>query len=224
MNKTIWFARHGQSAANAGLNAADESASISLTEKGARQARLFADFFPEKPALVVHSPFARVAQTARPLVERFAPVETQERPVHEFVYLGGAARARIADAPHEKQNLIDEFWTRADVDFCGGADCESFAAFIGRVRAEVENLKNAAHDAIVCFTHRQFIRAAMWLFLTDKTEINTKINSAAMREFYHFMRAVAIPNTGFIKLEFSKNEAFLSPISTAHLDSSLISF
>lgn len=217
MNKTIWLIRHGESAANAG-QASEAPDSIPLTEKGFEQARAFAMFFPETPSAIVYSPYLRAAETARPLIERFSAVEAEEWSIHEFTYL---SRARCGNSTMAmRKPLVDEFWTRGDADYCDGGDAESFAAFVGRVQDTMEKLKTSEHKAIAVFTHGQFIRAVMWLFLTGTREINSK----AMTEFYHFLLAVSFPNTGFIKLTFSGDDTSLSPILIDHLRSPLISY
>jgi broad specificity phosphatase PhoE len=92
---------------------------------------------------------------------------------------------------------------------------ESFVDFIGRVHETIERLKNSEHQTIPVFTHGQFIRAIMWLFLTGQGEIN----SMAMKEFYYFLLAFSFPNPGFIKLNFSESETCISNIITNHLKS-----
>ncbi|MEO7494562.1 MAG: histidine phosphatase family protein [Massilia sp.] len=77
----IWLVRHGQSAGNVARDAAEAAAGllidiaerdvdVPLSELGVRQAQALAGWFgamppAERPSVVLHSPYARAAETAR---------------------------------------------------------------------------------------------------------------------------------------------------------------
>lgn len=217
MNKTIWLIRHGESAANAGL-ATPSADTIPLTEKGIKQAELFAGYFPETPSLIVVSPYLRTQETANPLKNRFKSANTEIWDIQEFTYLS-QSRCGVSTIL-ERKPLVQEFWKRSEARYCDGDGAESFSNFVGRINDTLEKLRDLEHETIAVFTHGQFIRSLMWLILTGKEEIGDR----EMKTIYNFMVSVPYPNTAFIKLRFIGKEIYLSPISTEHLESELISF
>src|SRR5947199_2089152 len=86
MPPTVWFIRHAESEANAGLSTTDPM-HIALTPKGQRQAQQIAQFFPRPPSLIIASHYIRTQQTAEPTCARFPWVPREIWPVHEFTYL-----------------------------------------------------------------------------------------------------------------------------------------
>ncbi len=216
MNKTVWLIRHGESAANAGL-ATISPDSIPLTERGFRQAESIAENFPVSPSLIVVSPYLRAKQTSEPSIRRFVSAQVQDWVVQEFTYLNAIRCGQSTSA--ERKPLVDEYWNRSSVDYCDGNGAESFGDFISRARNTLEDFKNSVHETIAVFSHGQFIRAMMWLVLTDRKEIN----SNSMREFQHFLIAVPFQNTAMVKITFIEMETFLSPIIIEHLPTQLIS-
>ena len=120
----------------------------------------------------------------------------------------------------ERKPFVEEFWTRCETTYCDGEGAESFADFIGRIKTMLDELKKADAKKIVVFTHGQLIRSLMWLMLTGKQEVG----NVEMKQIYEFMNSIPYPNTAFIKLNFIENELFVSPISTEHLESELITY
>ena len=84
--KTVWLIRHGQSAANAGLVAA-EPETIELTRQGTEQALQIAEKMISQPDLIVTSPFIRTLRTAEPSLVRYPDARHEQWPIHEFTYL-----------------------------------------------------------------------------------------------------------------------------------------
>ena len=217
MDKKILLIRHAESAANAGLATASPD-SIPLTEKGIEQARLLANFLTDAPSLIVVSPFLRARQTAAPLIERFSSAEVENWEVQEFTYLSKTRCGHSTMAM--RKPLVKEFWDRSEPDYCDGDGAESFKAFISRVRQTLKKLEESLHPLDAVVTHGQFIRAALWLLMTGREEMN----SSAMRKFFYFLEAMPFPNTAYVKLRFKGQENYTSRIYTDHLESSLISF
>lgn len=217
MNKTILLIRHAESTANAGLASASPEL-IPLTEKGKRQARQLAVFLTTMPDLIAVSPFLRARQTAAPLIERFSNADVEDWTVQEFTYLSRTRGGHSTVAM--RKPLVDEFWRRSEPDYCDGKDAESFRNFILRVREILQKLENLPHRSIAVVTHGQFIRAALWLILTGRNEID----SPAMKNFFAFLQAIPFPNAAYVKISFAGHESYVSNILTDHLESSLISF
>lgn len=204
IQKPVWFVRHGESQANAGL-ATIKADTIPLTSNGAAQAARVADWLPAPPALIVVSPYLRAKQTAEPSIRRFPAARVEEWPVHEFTYLAVDGETTAAD----RRPRVVDYWQGSDPNLRDGADVESFAEFINRARTTLTNLKRADDSAIAVFTHGQFIRALMWLVLTDPKVIDP----SSMKEFYSFLCAVPFPNAGVIEFAFASDRAFLGAIT-----------
>ncbi|MBK7705044.1 MAG: phosphoglycerate mutase family protein [Acidobacteria bacterium] len=210
MDKTVWLIRHGESESNAGLPT-DSTDSIPLTEKGFRQAESVAASFPVPPTLIVVSPYLRARQTAAPLIRRFASALLEEWPVEEFTYLNGARFGRSTKA--DRQSAADDFWDRADVSHRDGDGAESFADLIARARTTLEKLQASDHQTIAIFSHGQFLRALMWVVLTNRVNID----SDSMLEYQHFLFAVPFENAAIQKMKLIGSEIFLGAISNEHL-------
>jgi broad specificity phosphatase PhoE len=84
----------------------------------------------------------------------------------------------------------------------------------------LNKLEKSRHPSVAVVTHGQFIRAALWLLLTGREEMN----SSAMTKFFYFLEAMPFPNTAYVKINFADQEKYISRIYTDHLKSSLISF
>lgn len=82
----VLLIRHGESEANAGLPTASPTG-IRLTAKGHAKAAAVAESIPERPGLIVTSPYLRTQATAAPFIRRYPEVPAEVWPVHEFTYL-----------------------------------------------------------------------------------------------------------------------------------------
>ena len=142
----VLLIRHGESAANAGLPAADAAASP-LTELGLRHARAVAATVPEPPALIVVSPYARAQQTSVPTRERFPTVPVEEWPVQEFTFLPAAAYRGTTE--QDLLPALEAYWAAADPQRVEGEGAESFAAFLARVQLVRGRLETAACARVV---------------------------------------------------------------------------
>ena len=158
-NKTMRavFVRHGQSTGNAGVPC-DDLSKIELTDLGVEQARVIAAWWPEKPDLVVTSPYIRTQQTASPTMIRYPNVPVEVWPIQEFTYLQPSRWNGTLST--ERLPYIERYWENADPDYCDGQGAESFNGLIERARATIERLEKLPEDALVyVFSHGQFIQA-----------------------------------------------------------------
>jgi broad specificity phosphatase PhoE len=203
--------RHGESAANAGLPTISAE-SIPLTSKGSNQALSVAQVISVEPSLIVTSPYLRAEQTSLPTRRRFPSARVEEWPVEEFTYLSLFDHGETT--ANDRRPLVEEYWKRADVDHCDGGHAESFLAFIERVKSMIQAILDSEHERIAVFSHGQFIRAVLWVLLTQRNVID----SIAMREFEHFLQSVPFPNGAILKLFSTDVGLLLGPICVDHLD------
>ncbi|TDV44811.1 histidine phosphatase family protein [Actinophytocola oryzae] len=197
----VWLVRHGESESNAGAPSTDPGASP-LTARGREQAERVAARLPEAPGLIVTSPFRRAAQTAEPTIERYPDTSVEEWPVQEFTYLGGF-HDRVSTS-EERRPYVEEYWRRADPDLSvDGA--ESFTDLLKRVRDCLDRLTVQSTGTVAVFTHGFFIRALMWVVLSDGAA-----DHDGMRAFHRFSEGVVVPNGAIVGL-------FAPPGSTPRL-------
>jgi 2,3-bisphosphoglycerate-dependent phosphoglycerate mutase len=215
MDKSVWFVRHGESEANAGM-VSESPKSIQLTWTGAEQAEEVAKCFTTDPELIVVSPYQRGSQTAMPLINKVSIVPVEIWPVQEFTYL---AASRCVNTTYEQRKpMVRDYWERADAAYNDGPDTESFADFMTRVRETLDKLEARKEKFIAVFSHGQFIRALMWMIITGRRQITEN----SMAEFHEFMAAVSMNNAAILKLEFKGSETYLSGIITSHLSPDLL--
>jgi len=149
--------RHCESEANAGLPT-PSPAVIRLTENGHRQAADLAEAIPERPDLIVVSPYLRTRETASPFIARHPETPVETWPVHEFTYLDIVRHAGTTEA--ERSQVVDRYWERCDPLGNDGGGAESFADFIGRVDDALGRLFERDDRLVVVFTHGYVIHAA----------------------------------------------------------------
>lgn len=156
---TVLMIRHGESAANAGQQTCDP-AEIPLTSHGRLQAEAISTSFQDVPDLIISSPFRRARETAAPTISRFPHVPTDIWPVQEFTYLSPARCANTTMA--QRRPWVEDYWLRADTDWCDGDGAESFKALIARVDHTLDRLHALPHQTVVIFGHGQFMQAMQW--------------------------------------------------------------
>lgn len=189
----VWLIRHGESESNAGIPSADPGASP-LTARGKAQADRVAAQMPERPALIVTSPYLRAAQTAEPTMARFPDVRRDEWPVQEFTYLG-MFHDRLTTSEERRANVVD-YWHRADPHLrLGGA--ESFTDLLGRVHDCLARLETQPAGPVAVFTHGMFMRALIWTLLTGPST-----DAPDMRAYYQFSGGLTVPNCTVVELRF----------------------
>ncbi len=207
---TVWFIRHGESEANAGLPTVDPSITP-ITAKGERQAQQVAQTFTQSPDLIVTSPYQRTQQTAQPTRARFPNVPHAEWPVQEFTYLA-SARYQGSTIEH-RLPLSDAYWQRNDPLYIDGAGAESFADLLARVEIVQTKLMQLEAEFVPIFSHGRFIRAFVWAVLTRSTEASAK----RMRQFHSLITAFSVPNGSILKLCVQNSEIWFNGIHTEHL-------
>lgn len=208
--KEVWLIRHAESTANAGA-ATFSPESVPLTDKGLAQAEFFAAQIETPPNLIVVSPFLRSQQTAAPLRQRYPDVPVEEWPIQEFTYLSpGRCRNTTFE---DRRPLVAEYWARNDANFCDGPGAESFADLLGRGLAAIERIKQAEQKFITIFSHGQFLRAVIWLYLHELDEMKVE----TMEGFHGFLDAVSIPNGAIFKIRFEDGKLWFSSIFGSYL-------
>ncbi len=192
--REVWFIRHGESLANAGVRT-KEAPTYPLTDLGFAQAEKYAAALEVTPDLVITSPYVRARQTAEPTRRRHPHIACEEWPVQEVQYLDPALC--VDTTQDERRELSHAYWRESDPHFAA-PDAESFVAFITRARHAVDRLSRRHERRIFIFSHGQFMSAVAWLILSRPAAID----SAAMRRFYQFLHSYAVPNCSVLPLYF----------------------
>ena len=208
--KEVWFIRHGESEANAGL-ASSDPALIPLTEKGYQQAMKVSTTIPVIPSLIVFSPYIRTRQTAELTMQLFPQVQHQEWDIQEFTFLSSVLCRNTT--PVQRRPMIEEYWQRNDPLYVHGVGAESFADFQRRVCVTCRQIEEIDRGLVLIFGHGQFMR----LFLLSLLWKSFEPTPAAMQKFALFNKVYGIPNCGILKMRFDDQEAFVSGITTTHL-------
>src|SRR5256885_14957070 len=107
----VWFIRHAESEANAGLRTTHPD-TIRLTRRGLAQAEQIARSFGEQPDLIITSPFLRAQQTAQATHLRYPDAPYEVWPVHEFTFLSSPRWEFSTN--HERRPMVTAFWQRQD--------------------------------------------------------------------------------------------------------------
>jgi broad specificity phosphatase PhoE len=162
MAATVWWVRHGESEANAGLPTPD-AWTTPLTQEGWRQSHAIAAAIRQRPRLIVHSCMTRAKQTCEPTLARWPLTPTEQWPVQEFTFLSGPRYVNTTQ--EERQAGVRGYWERMDPHEVDGLGAESFAAFIGRVDAALARLaaidQSPTDGPVVVFTHGRFLRGVL---------------------------------------------------------------
>ncbi|MGY4525152.1 histidine phosphatase family protein [Pseudomonas sp. TE21394] len=197
--KNVRLIRHGESAANAGEPTRDH-ASIPLTAKGLEQARIVAHSHTSAPGLIIASPFLRAQATALATTALYPGAAFETWPIHEFTYL---APARCVDTTvSQRRSWVDAYWQRSDSAFSDGEGAESFRDLVARAMEFLERLEKQSANAILVFTHGQFMNTVRWLLERRPQEIN----SDAMLDWRQYEIANHVPNCQGFKLSRDVNE------------------
>lgn len=214
--REIYFIRHCESQANAGLQTHSPE-TIALTERGFEQSKYIPSVFTKAPGLIITSPFLRTRQTAEPTIEKFYESKVEEWDIQEFTYL---SLVKYADTTMAyRAPFVKAYWENCETEYCDGDGAESFSSFISRVKALLERILKSTEKTIAVFSHGQFMKALVWLLVNDFPEIN----NASMRAFHSFLHGIFVPNASVFKLfidETGKDVA-LGKITNAHLPNEL---
>lgn len=207
---TVWFVRHGESEANAGLPTTHPT-TTQLTERGHHQAQQIARAVTTPPDLIVTSPYWRTKQTAQPTIARFPAATQQEWRVQEFTYL---CPDRYQNTTvHERRPFSDAYWQRCDPMHVDGVGAESFADLMQRVQDVHHQLNKLDAKFVLIFSHGRFMRAFLWSCLTHSLEVNAQ----RFRQFYAFINAFAVPNGAILPVQWRPSDVWFGEITTAHL-------
>lgn len=193
--KEIWFIRHGESAANAGLPTNDP-ASIPLTPLGHQQAMELATEIKSCPGLFIMTPYLRTQQTANPMLEKFPDVPVEIWPLHEYDFLSPAVCQNTTI--DERKPWVKEFWSKCDPDYIHGEGAESFKTFNSRVIQGLRKLQELEERFIIVFAHGQVIRAISQYIVTGNEQLQ-------METFRDKMLHFEVPNTGIFKCSCSED-------------------
>lgn len=195
LRRQIWFIRHAQSCANAGL-ATTHPTSIPLTDKGQNQARAIAQEIESAPDLIVTSPFLRTLQTAQPTLAKFPDAAHAQWPIQEFTFLSPARCRGTTTA--ERLPWVQEYWARADPDYNDGDGAESFRAFVERVRDAWKAVQDPAlGEFVLLFSHGQFMSALNWQVLNGWKGVDGEL----MLEFHRFHREKPVANSAVLEIQ-----------------------
>jgi probable phosphoglycerate mutase len=171
----LWIVRHGESAGNVALAAAEEAGlhlididhrdmDVPLSELGREQSRALGRWFgslPEadRPTVVVSSPFVRAMQTAEQIVEAAGlslagPVRDERLREREFGHLDRYTKAGItAQFPDEVmlRQRLGKFYYRPP----GG---ESWCDVILRLRSFVDSVQlQYRHERVLVVAHQVIV-------------------------------------------------------------------
>jgi len=209
--KKIWLVRHGESLSNVGERT-DYPHLVRLTSRGELQASEIADTITKKPDLVIYTPYIRTQLSAKPLLEKFPTVTTEEWPLQEFTYLNPEKYHGTTRNDRKAEKL--SYWQKCDPAFSDGEGSESYNEFLARIETGIKQLKNQQGYVIV-YTHGHVIRAMLWyLFL-----IQIKHGEDRFKRYCHLRQALSIPNGAIIKIDLNNTETTMSEILTNHLSS-----
>ena len=199
--KDIWLIRHAESLANIG-EATSTPREIPLSENGLRQADDLANSIDDRPDLIIISPYIRAEQTAEPFFELYPDVEVETSLVQEFTYLS-VSRCRGTNSA-QRRPWSEEYWERADPNYCDGDQSESFAEFIGRCSRFTSQMREREFELAFVFTHGQFIQGLLW----NSMRFGREITSESMKAFQKFMTSFSIPNTAIIRVKIDEDGQF----------------
>ncbi|CAN5408175.1 histidine phosphatase family protein [soil metagenome] len=210
--KDLWLIRHAESIANVGETTSTPR-EIPLSENGLAQADKLADFVNDRPDLIVTSPYIRSQQTAKPFFEFCPGVAAETLLVQEFTYLS-VSRCRGTNY-QDRKPWVDEYWTRADPNYCDGDQAESFAEFIGRCEQFARQLLEREYELAFIFTHEQFIKGMFW----NSMKFGREMTSDSMKAFQKFMVSFSVPNTSVTRVKIDNDGAFyFGKIDAANLE------
>ena len=194
----IYLIRHAESVSNAGGKTMSDQENP-LSETGRQQSVDLLQRIPEKPDLIIVSPYSRTQQTAEPLIGKYPDVPVEIWNVQEFTFLD---TLRCKDTTHEERRIYrEEYLSKNDHDFVHGTGAESFNQMLQRVDDALDRLKKMDENKfIVIFTHGHFIRAT----LARNERKNVTIEGV--------LRGTAIDNTDIIELAVMRDSAMQTDI------------
>lgn len=209
----VWYIRHGESAANAGLSTQNPG-EIPLTAPGQEQARKTSLAFERAPDLIVVSKYMRAIHTAQYTQKCFPDVPVETWDTHEFTYLSPLALGNTTMS--ERWPIAQAYWERCDPAYIHGEGAESFEQFMARVQAMQDKIRAQKADFIAVFGHGFVMKAMLWANLIGAFDVTRE----SMHNFYTFQRSFELPNCAILKAEYRSTGACISGIITDHLRAS----
>lgn len=210
----IWLIRHGECHSNIGEKTTHPATST-LTETGILQSECVADYIDFQPDIIIHSPYLRALQSAKPTINKFPEVTIDEWPVQEFIYLPHEKYLNTTQA--DRRSAVDEYWQQCDPQQKNFEEAESFVEFIDRMELMIEKLKQNKGPVIV-FTHGHVIRVMIWKIITGRLQKD----KSGMRQYMSLRQALYIPNAGILKINLDEPELHMSQLITAHIHPGLL--
>ena len=192
---TLYFVRHGESEANAGI-ANQPNHEIILTATGQSQAQQLVERLDIQPATVYTSELLRTQQTAAYFCRKHG-IEHQVLPLlNEMCCLD---YENIKDISIEnRRQLAKEYWNRADLHEKNGPAADSFVMFVNRVREFLASYQQYP-DHTVFFGHGMWIGLLAWHLMGFSIE-----DSNSMRLFRQFQTAMVMDNTVVYQLQWDE--------------------
>jgi probable phosphoglycerate mutase len=207
----VWFVRHGESESNADLRTIHPAESA-LTPTGQAEAQMLARSFPQKPSLIIVSPYLRARQTAEATRARFPSVPVEEWPVYEFTYLDPVRYLNTTGS--ERMPYALAYWQRNDPTYKDGGVGESFVELMDRVDETIRRLRQHSAEFVIVFSHGLFLRALVWSLLTGECEATEN----AMRRYRHFIQSIWMDNGAIFKCRFEPDgDIYFTGFDTDHL-------
>lgn len=190
--KEIWFIRHGESEANAGLPTS-VAGEINLTTRGKEQASTLSSLITFPPNLFILSSYIRTHQTAEPTLQKFPDVPVEIWPIHEFDFL--SPRECMNTTVDQRKPWVKGFWDKCETAYTHGDDSESFGDFQTRVLSSIKRLEEIDAGKIIVFAHGHVMRAVWQYIITH----NNLVDNSSMEFFRDTMSHLPVPNTAIFK-------------------------
>lgn len=212
----IYFMRHAESEANAGMEIHDHTRQHLLSARGQMQAQTLVKVLQkEKFDLVVVSPFQRAQDTARPFLNRYGKnISVVTWPVQEFVY--HSLGKKLKNSPKKKLVTAKKYWLMADPDYRESIGGETYRELIARIKRVCDRLIRDKHKKILVVSHGHFTKHLVWRLLHPTAQINKE----SMADARDFTRAMKIRNTALIKIAKIGEKLYVGEINSRHVKSS----
>lgn len=191
----IFFVRHAESLANAG-GVTMPHETIPLSDTGRKQADALAALLPATPSAVLVSGMVRTWQTATPYCARVGMEPRKHTLLNEFSLIDSALIAGMDGA--QRRLFVRDYWDNPDPHRCWGAEADTFAEFVERVRTFMARLDELA-DSSVVFGHGIWLIMLHWLLQGNQTR-----TASDMQAFQRYRLAFAMPNCAIFRLECLK--------------------
>ncbi len=201
--KNLYFIRHGESVANAGLKTSSPE-TICLTILWEKQADEIVKNIPVKPDIIIYSPYIRTRQTADPTLRYFFPREVYEFPIQEFSFLDSERHKNTST--QERKRYVAEYWKRLDLHYIDGVWAESFAMFFHRAKIFIKTLNKLSktNENILVFGHKKFF-CMVNMILEKKVRLSKKL----MKEFFICSQIFSFENGEIKKVSIAGDKAWI---------------